>query len=300
MKFEVYSIVLGGTDSLLEIKLPNGYEFRKIRASETPINKKIRNLDGDILVQYLLSDLGNGDAEFICIYKCSEIDGDIKLHKEKAFREVEKIITLLQIFKLGCISLYNVFYVMPQLISCTSIIDCNGYVVGDKYVVSEEEHVDLQDFLCLEDAIYDKLYILMANYFNSTKFIDCFMQLQYLVTMGELLVLERKDKKQVLFAKRLALLVENTNEDKKMTYKILHRIYELRSNWVHEGNDKGIDLAEVNTIRKVVSRAIKSYILRMKIYMQEDPNSTFKDAKTKIIKDLKEEEKRLGDEFFKQ
>lgn len=158
--------------------------------------------------------------------------------------------------------------------------------------------MDLQNFLCLEEIIYDKLYILISHYFNSNKFIDYFIQLQYLVTMGELLVLDNDTKKKNHFSKRLALLVECTDEDKKSTYNSLREIYRLRSNWIHDGNDKGIDLDEVNKLRVIISGAIKEYISRMKIEIQSNPDITFKKMKSKIMQELKKETRQLGDRFF--
>lgn len=132
MKFEVYSIILGGTDSLLNVKLPDGYEFIRLRTNGTCINERIRGLDGKLLVQYYTSNIGDSvdDPEFICIYKYSKIENNIQQHKEKAFKEIEKIISLLQIFKEGYISFYNVFYVMPDRIESTVIIDCKPYLRG--------------------------------------------------------------------------------------------------------------------------------------------------------------------------
>ena len=300
MEFEIYCIVLGGTDSLLNVLLPKGYEFRKIRANETRIHKKIKNLEGNLLPQYYPSNLTHNtqQPEFICIYKRDEVSEDVRSYKEQVFREIEKIISLLQIYKQKYISLYNVFYSMPNKTDLTTLIDCNGIIVGDKFYVTKEEIVELQNFLCLEDTIYSRLEVVISNYFNSTKFIDCFMQLQYLVTLGELLVLKKDKGKKEAFSKRLALLTEFTEEGRKETYQNLCNIYKLRSDWVHDGKSEGIDLTQVIKLRIIICKAIKAYMVWMRKEMECKPDITFKQLKTKLVKQLKGEVELLGNNFF--
>ena len=67
---EVYAIVLGAQESLLQIQMPYSFELKKMKLSDTLIKDEILNARGQVDEKYISSDLSSdGDPEFIFIEK---------------------------------------------------------------------------------------------------------------------------------------------------------------------------------------------------------------------------------------
>ena len=68
----LFAIVLGGTDSLLNIHLNNGFKFEKINIFDSPFKDKYVNASGQLLGNYCFCQLppsSENQAHFICLTK---------------------------------------------------------------------------------------------------------------------------------------------------------------------------------------------------------------------------------------
>lgn len=289
MQITICAIVIGGNESLLTIKLPDGFEFKKIKLKSNFISKKVRNLDGEILPHYKSNLSNDNDAQFIVITKETMYEGNLDEYKENQFRVIEKIISMLKIFKKGDICVYGIYYFIEQknIIDQEYMIDVNP-LINEKYYIRENEKTAIEKLLNNYDKEYDKLYTILAHYCNSTKYIDLFMQLQYLISIAENVTLKKREDNKIPIAKRLSVMLGKNDQEIDEISSEFIRLYRLRNNSIHNGNNEEITNTDVESARQIIRGTIKYYLQKTKSEIQENPNTTFAKVKENTIKELKD------------
>ena len=70
VNIELWAVVLGATDALLNVEMPYGYILKRLKLKDTPLCDGIVNARGNLDIKYIASNLsGDTDPEFIFLFK---------------------------------------------------------------------------------------------------------------------------------------------------------------------------------------------------------------------------------------
>ena len=70
VNIELWAVVLGATDALLNVEMPYGYELKRLKLNDTPLYDEVVNARGNLDVKYIASNLADEAVpEFIFLYK---------------------------------------------------------------------------------------------------------------------------------------------------------------------------------------------------------------------------------------
>lgn len=282
MKINICAIVIGGKEKLLDIDLPNNFKFEKININNSFIKKRVRNLNEQLLIQYhscCTSGDRKADPEVICITKEDVFTGDFTVYKEKQFRTIEKIYHMLKIYKEGDIEIYGIYYQVDNRdnnISEEYIIDINPFIKKE-YVIGDVDVSKITHFINDNDREYNELESIIQDYCYSTKFISEFMQLQYLISITEMLIFKKRTENNNHISDRLSILFGKDGKKNDKIKEEFRRLNRLRNDSIHNGNNDNITINDVESARYIIREVIKWYIQEMK----KDSSLTFQKIKEK-------------------
>lgn len=70
VNIELWAVVLGATDALLNLEMPYGYVLKHLKLKDTPLYNEVVNARGNLDIKYIASNLANEETpEFIFLHK---------------------------------------------------------------------------------------------------------------------------------------------------------------------------------------------------------------------------------------
>ena len=70
VNIELWAVVLGATDALLNLEMPYGYELKRLKLNDTPLYDEVVNARGNLDIKYIASNLADETTpEFIFLCK---------------------------------------------------------------------------------------------------------------------------------------------------------------------------------------------------------------------------------------
>lgn len=280
---EVYAIVLGAQESLLQLQMPYGFELKKMKLSDTLIKDEILNARGQVDERYISSDLSrDGDPEFIFIEKritepisvgllTSEVDEVFENIVHKINLEMIRTIQALHIVQDGNIEVAEKFFffhckqgIMKVNLRKKLIIDEPISVYDDFYNWNNTNTELFRKLVDFPEDFYEKMKVIFGRFergYSTSKIDDAYKNL---VTLSEMILIgynsnDREKAKKQKFANRLAASIA-TDDDAQNVYNDAIRIYKDRSDETHEGKNENITQQELKILRNYVRRLLLNYL----------------------------------------
>ena len=345
IQVKINTVLLYADESILELNIGNGYSTEKIRIEELPIYEQITDRRGQLGINYLGSKLTGPDgvdtetfSEIVSLvhlykedtftvkppimekgiqYSDSQLDCHEQLdaYKDKEFRYLNSIISLLQIFKKGNIGLKEIFFEFKYTVmnfinqtknGCIDIQDVN-IVRQTKYILLPNEVTACNSFIAKhmgnkpdgtrrlnsDGSCYISLEFRMMNpiineFAFGLKQIDIPTGFEQFTTALEmtLLATNEKGKKEAL-SRRIAVLLENTDSEVTTLYNKMKNFYRYRSESLHEGDGSNITNMELEELEDIVRKVIQKYLIVCEAEIIANPSTTWDIIKAKKIYDLK-------------
>ena len=70
VNIELWAVVLGATDALLNLKMPYGYVLKHLKLKDTPLYNEVLNARGNLDIKYIASNLADERTpEFVFLCK---------------------------------------------------------------------------------------------------------------------------------------------------------------------------------------------------------------------------------------
>lgn len=314
---ELWAVVLGVTDSILDLEMPYGYELVRRRLDETPIYDELMSNNKNLNPEYKVSNLSNSDSpEFIFIHKTENKKAPFEwftiretisgFYKAKSYfnnimeewnKEIFRILSMLRLTQEGNIEVLHKYYKFD--ISCM----CNNYIL--KAMCCQDNPIRVVDnlfewnsdncsvFKNIEETL-DQLWGEMEDIirrFNKgytySNFEDAYRNL---VTLTEIILIgynsnDKSGGKKSKFANRLAVSISNNENVRSNRDKAL-QIYKERSNEVHDGNSQNITKDELKELRCMVRGLVQNFISFAKSEYNNISNKSFSELKRRYVVNL--------------
>lgn len=216
----------------------------------------------------------------------------IKEHYEK---ELFRYFSLLHFFKEGEIARKYSFYRFETQEGCcksswTGIPYCADMVtlILHPMLITDSEVTDINSFLTLDEQVYALLKdVLIDDLEYSYHILDDATNYKNLVTVLEVLFLRGEHgKKKEMLAKRIALLLGNSDIDIQCLYSKVKNIYVDRSDAVHDGVTTNITRNSLDELRNLIRDIGRKYITHIQSELVQKPNLTFAEAKDTLVDKL--------------
>ncbi len=311
---ELWAVVLGATEALLDLEIPYRYELRRLKLSETPLHNELVNARGNLDIKYLASNLSdNGVPEFIFLHKVENKEmpleyfsiGEMMRGYEKAEEyfdivtnkwneEVFRILSFFRIAQEGNIEVANKIYVMKANYKCNNIErriishqDNPISVYEDLYEWDNQNLGYFRDMAGLPEGLMILLAEVMERFgrgYSVSRYDDAYKNL---VTLCEIILIgynsaDKKGGKKEKFANRLAVAIAEDANVQAIHDKAIS-MYKERSNETHEGNNLNISKEELKELRCAVRKLIQNFITFGKKQYSSVANKTFKEIKREYI-----------------
>ena len=270
MNIELWAVVLGATDALLNLEMPYGYALKHLKLKDTPLYNEVVNARGNLDIKYIASNLADeGTPEFIFLNKTENNSmpleyfsiGEMLRGYEKAGeyfnkitnkwnKEIFYILSMLRLTQEGNIEVDDKIYKMKANYKCNNI--------NRRGVSSQDSSI----------SVYDDLYEWNNN--NLT----CF---ENMVGVPEVLKDELEDVME-----RFGRGYSASRYDDAL------RMYKERSNETHEGNNLNITKEALKELRCAVRKLMQNFISFARSQYGSIANKTFNGIKREYIRGLRE------------
>lgn len=308
------SIPVIGDESILKIAPPTDFNYRKIKFDEYEYKNRMLDGDGNISTDYYFAVHGEQDPYIIVLEKSATIllkhrcpansigfivGNDLQELcepiKDSYERELLRYFSLLHLFKEGEIARKYSFYKFETQEGCcknkwTGVPFCADMVtlILHPMIVSDDETSSMNALLALDSHIYALLKdVLIDDLEYSYHILDDATNYKNLVTVLEVLFLRGEHgKKKEMLAKRIALLLGNTDAEIQAMYSKMKTVYVDRSDAVHDGITANITRNSLDELRNIIRRIGMKYITHIQSEILQNPNVTFADVKDTMINNL--------------
>ena len=265
INIELWAVVLGATDALLNLEMPYGYVLKHLKLKDTPLYNEVVNARGNLDIKYIASNLADeGTPEFIFLNKTENNSmpleyfsiGEMLRGYEKAGeyfnkitnkwnKEIFYILSMLRLTQEGNIEVADKIYKMKANYKCNNI--------NRSEVSSQDSSI----------SIYDDVY--EWNNDNLT----CF---ENMVGLPEVLKDELEDVME-----RFGRGYSASRYDDAL------RMYKERSNETHEGNNLNITKEALKELRCAVRGLVQNFISFSKSQYGSIADKTFNSIKREYI-----------------
>ena len=265
INIELWAVVLGATDALLNLEMPYGYVLKHLKLKDTPLYNEVVNARGNLDIKYIASNLADeGTPEFIFLNKTENNSmpleyfsiGEMLRGYEKAGeyfnkitnkwnKEIFYILSMLRLTQEGNIEVDDKIYKMKANYKCNNI--------NRSEVSSQDSSI----------SIYDDVY--EWNNDNLT----CF---ENMVGLPEVLKDELEDVME-----RFGRGYSASRYDDAL------RMYKERSNETHEGNNLNITKEALKELRCAVRGLVQNFISFSKSQYGSIADKTFNSIKREYI-----------------
>ena len=265
VNIELWAVVLGATDALLNLEMPYGYVLKHLKLKDTPLYNEVVNARGNLDIKYIASNLADERTpEFVFLCKTENNSmpleyfsiGEMLGGYEKAGeyfdaitnkwnKEIFYILSMLRLTQEGNIEVADKIYKMKANYKCNNI--------NRSEVSSQDSSI----------SIYDDVY--EWNNDNLT----CF---ENMVGLPEVLKDELEDVME-----RFGRGYSASRYDDAL------RMYKERSNETHEGNNLNITKEALKELRCAVRGLVQNFISFSKSQYGSIADKTFNSIKREYI-----------------
>ena len=308
------SIPIIGDESISKISPPAGFIFKKIDFDEYEYKNRMLDGDGNVSTDFYFA-VHNAESRFIIVLEKTEVV-TVKHHcpanamgflmgndlqelcepiKDRYEKELLRYFSLLHLYKEGEVARKYSFYKFETQEGCcknkwTGIPYCADMVTLILYpmTIMDDEIADINSFLALDQKTYSLLKdVLIDDLEYSYHILDDTTNYKNLVTVLEVLFLrgERGTKKEML-AKRIAMLLGNSDLDIQNIYTKVKSIYVDRSDAVHDGITTNITRNSLDELRNLIRDIGRKYIVHIQNALIANQNLTFVEAKDDMVNNL--------------
>lgn len=311
---ETWAILLGGTDSIVDLRLPYGYELLNMRLSETPLHDEVIKEDGSLDITYIASNLGDDDdPEFIFLRKSEEKEIPIEFFSvpemtydnpmannflsnisAKHAKEIFYILSFMRLTQEGNIEVacslhtlkaklgVNLLNITNKLYTVTPVI-----IYDDLYQWDECNLNVFNKIATLPKELVQKLDEIMERFgrgYSIDRYDDAFKNL---VTLGEIILIgynatDRNRAKKEKFAKRLTAAIADDINAQTM-YENACLMYKERSNEAHEGKNENITKEKLKELRCLIRQLLQDFIFFSKDKYENLIDQSFEEMKKEYI-----------------
>lgn len=314
MNMELWAVMLGATDALLNLEMPYGYILKRLKLKDTPLYDEVINTRGNLDTKYIASNLADETTpEFIFLYKAENnsmpleyfsigemLGGTEKAGEyfdtitEKWNKEIFRILSMLRLTQEGNIEVADKIYTMKANYKCNNISkrrvsfqDAPISVYDDLYEWNNNNLICFEDMVGLPEALKAELEDVMERFgrgYSASRYDDAYKNL---VTLTEIILIgynsnDRSGGKKEKFANRLAAAIAQDVDVLAMHDKAL-RMYKERSNETHEGNNLNITKEELRELRCVVRKMVQNFIGFAKSQYGSIADKTFNGIKREYV-----------------
>ena len=314
----IHGIILYCDESCSALQLGNGYSILKMSFEEIPFKQKITDGNGNLAISYMGSRIFSNDGiYFMCLQKddvhqiqesniipgviytdrdvmCEE---QIEQYKEKEIEFLNRMFSLLHIFKTGNIGIKEIFLEHRYTImgffnnkqKQRSDNVSRNIVDNRLFILSQNETIACNQFLqdysgrefdliknCINEFTWGLEQVDLPTGFE-----------QYTTTLEMLLLATNQQGKKEVLSKRVAVLLENDVIKIKSLYDKMKDFYRYRSESLHEGDGRNITKTELIELEEVARRALVKYLELCKIAIQGKTHVTWDEVKAEKIDALK-------------
>lgn len=311
---DIGAIVLYCDDSLLSVDIGLGYRFKKTYLDAWMFHDRVIYQSGDLELAYRSSVLEDEGGKYvICLEKQDsfamtpkggsvndpELDEPIDRYESQQIEYIYRAFYLLNLYQEGNIGLYDVFFrfnyerVIAFKINVHSRNQAKNIVDERRYIVASNESDHLSRFIAdHRDIPYDLIEGAISIFISAREQMDLAGFVQYM-TVLEMLLINRDEKgpndkgfsKKLAVSNRTAALL---GESDKVRDDV-SRMYELRSEVVHEGKWTSISENDLHMMESYARRVLLACLTRIDYELATVITPlTWLDIKTRLIDDLKE------------
>ena len=319
MNIELWAVVLGATDALLNLEMPYGYALKHLKLKDTPLYNEVVNARGNLDIKYIASNLADeGNPEFIFLYKSENSSmpleyfsiGELLGGNEKSGeyfdtitnkwnKEIFYILSMLRLTQEGNIEVADKIYKMKANYKCNNINrsrvssqDNSISVYDDLYEWNNDNLTCFENMVGLPEVLKDELEDVMERFgrgYSASGYDDAYKNL---VTLAEIILIgynsrDKKGGKKEKFANRLAAAIAQ-DADVQSVHDNALRMYKERSNETHEGNNLNITIETLKELRCAVRELIQNFISFARSQYGSIANKTFNGIKREYIRGLRE------------
>lgn len=320
---ELLGVILGGTDSLLKLKLQNSFKFEKINLLESKFKDKLIMPNGSVNLLYSFNQLPPITKEkinFICITKKATVPCPInafsidqiigrgnreifnhamEVYKEEQENYISKLLTILRLYKDGNIEIPSTFYwfegryAINQLKFSIDCIHSDCQTVFDNYYTIEESECEELNCIIKDNMFPIKLLEIPINKFEiGCKELRDEIAFKELITTNEVLFIghNSKDKcengKKEKLSNRMSVWIATNDQELQLIHDEIMSFYKYRSSDTHEANSLNITPENTKKLREYTRRALKKYFKRTIDEQSMNINITFNEIKYKIVSEI--------------
>lgn len=314
---KIGGILLFSDESITKLNIGNGYIIKKCDIGDLFYKHKLRYEDGELLIDYFESNLGEdkNNASFICIEKddMQEVDDEKELNRIKGvinpdiyqpfvdnyklqeMKYLQMIFHLMRVFKTGNFGPADLIFVFDC--QCLNLIRpkfnikhifAGRNVYDDRiFSLTLNEQLDCQRFIeRYSDGAYDLIISAINQFALGLERMGDYGGYLEFVTSLEMLLLKEDDGIKQRFAKRTAVLLGSTRKEKKVLYDKMIIHYENRSKVVHEGKSSDISLEACRELEEITRKVIKRILEKCRVELIDNPLIEWRQVKNKIIREL--------------
>ena len=295
---EVCAVLFGAEESILNIKLDNGFSFcrKSLIPHKDHLNEIFERDAISLRRDYESARIDKETLDVICIYKLCDIslaptDAKLKFDSlsDDSLQYFDNIIRKLRLFKEASLMFKRLAISLKSekkqigetMVSSvhTAIIPV-GEALASKIIkkfscTNEEANILQEDIRLVSLPLKNPVINSSYGYYDLSYHEDNFISITLLITALEILFLNKDNSKKECLAKRISVLLFTEKNDILNCYLNIKRLYKKRSNFVHDG---------------IVSEIYDEDILLLRDYTRKcilKLNST-NFNKTKLISNLKD------------
>lgn len=311
-------VILYCNESVSTLQLGNGYFIQKVHLDDISFKNKINDGNGSLTISYLGSQLHDDNGIYLmCIHKedifqvqlpqmvpgVHVTDKDLMCeeqlveYKDKEMEYLNRVFSLLRIFKKGNIGCKEVFFehkfTVMGFINNTQKQTSNNVsrniVDNTFFTLTLDETTRCNQFLL--DYIgqeYDLLKNCIDEFTWGLEQIDIPTGFEQYTTALEMifLVKDQQGKKEVL-SKRVSVLLESDPIKIRALYDKIKSFYRYRSESLHEGDGRNITAVELKEMEEIVRKVLIMYLDFCKTAITINASITWETLKENKINDLK-------------
>ena len=314
----IEGVVLYCDDSLDGLLLGNGYSIQKQYFDSLAFKEKIVDGRNRLSINYLGSQQHDesGRGYFLCLHKedvfpvrqpeispgvvltVSDLmcEAQLEQYMDQERTYLNKVFTLLRVFKEGNIGLKEVFFtyrfsvgILHNTKAQTSDNVTRNIIDSRLYKLTSDEKAECISFLGQYiGAAYDLFHQSLDEFVWGLEQTDEATGFEQYTTALEMTMLAtgQQRKKQVL-SKRTAVLLGKDPADIMALYNRMLDFYRFRSESLHEGDGQNITLVELLEMEDIVRRVMQKYLSYVSSQIAVRPTVTWDELKSKKITDLK-------------
>ena len=281
-KVTICAVIFGADETLLNVDLGKGYEFRKM--SLIPSKDQLElifEVDAMGLRRDYERALIDNDLNLICAFKTYEINlSSIEAGEyyqktcDDALNYLDNRIRAIRLYYEGPIRFKKLsikmesetFYMCKTRsgISYNSIIPI-GEAMGTKEIskfhCNDGEIRGLNNIISLiKFPLSDELLNHCHRYYDLSYHQDNFISITLLTTCLEILFLDGGQGKKEKLAKRCSVFLYDNKEERLSCYDKLTKLYKKRSDFVHDGDSDSIIDEDILFLRDCVRKSLIKYM----------------------------------------